>query len=61
MYDLVPFIINEEVSRIKGEIQGKSLGIIFDGTTHGCEAFAIAVRFINSSWTIEQRLVKIQL
>ena len=61
MYDLVPFIVNEEVSRIKDEIQGKSLGIIFDGTTHVCEAFAIVVRFISDSRTIEQRLVKIQL
>ena len=61
MYDLVPFIVNEEVSRIKDEIQGKSLGVIFDGTTHVCEAFAIVVWFISDSWSIEQRLVKIQL
>ena len=61
MYDLVPFIVNEEVSRIKNEIQGKSLGVIFDGTTHICEAFAIVVRFISDSWTIEHRLIKIQL
>ena len=61
MYDLVPFIVNEEVSRIKDEIRGKSLGIIFDGTTHVYEAFAIVVRFISDSRTIKQRLVKIQL
>ena len=61
MYDFVPFIVNEEVSRIKNEIQGKSLGVIFDGTTHICEAFVIVVRFISDSWTIEQRLIKIQL
>ena len=61
MYDLVPFIVNEEVSRIKDEIQGKSLCVIFDGTTHVCEAFAIVVWFISDLWSIEQRLAKIQL
>ena len=49
MYDLLPFIVNEEVSRIKDEIQGKSLGIIFDGTTHVCEAFAIVIWFIRTT------------
>ena len=61
LYDLLPFIAEEEVSRIKGEIKGKSLGVIFDGTTHVCEAFAIVIRFVSDSWSIEQRLIKIQL
>ena len=61
LYDLLPFIVEEEVSRIKGEIKGKRLGIIFDGTTHVCEAFAIVIRFVSNSWSIEQRLIRIQL
>ena len=61
LYDLLPFIAEEEVSRIKGEIKGKSLGVIFDGTTHVCEAFAVVIRFVSNSWSIEQRLIKIQL
>ena len=61
LYDLIPFIVEEEVSRIKSEIKGKRLGVIFDGTTHVCEAFAIVVRFVSDSWSIEQRLIKIQL
>ena len=35
--------------------------MIFDGTTHVCETFAIVVRFVSDSWSIEQRLIKIQL
>jgi len=34
---------------------------VFDGTTHVCEALAIIVRFVTDSWTIEQRLIRIQL
>ena len=49
LHDLVPFI---EMSQIKNEIKGKRLGllgVIFDGTTHVCEAFAIVVRFVSDS------------
>ena len=34
---------------------------IFDGTTHTCEVITDVLRFISDSFTIEQRLVKIQL
>ena len=61
MYDLIPFIVQEEEARIKDEIKNKHLGVIFDGTTHTCEALAIVLRFISDSWTIDQRLVRIQL
>jgi len=30
------------VSRIKDEIRGKSLRVIFDGTTHICEALLLS-------------------
>ena len=33
MLDLVPFILEEERSRIKEEIQGKCLSLVFDGTS----------------------------
>lgn len=49
------------MSRIKDEIQGRSLGIIFDDTTHVCEACAIVIQFVSDSWCIEQKLIKIQL
>ena len=38
---LVPFILHEEMQKIKGEIDGRPVSIIFDGTTHVCEAMVI--------------------
>ena len=37
------------------------LSIIFDGTSHSGEAFAILVRFVNDSFVIQQQLIAIQL
>ena len=45
----------------KTEIRNKHVGVIFDGTTHTCEALAIVLRFMSDTFTIEQRLVRIQL
>ena len=53
MFDLIPFILNEEVAQIKSEINSKFVGVIFDGTTHICEAFAVVIRFISDSEVIE--------
>jgi len=61
MSDLVPFVQKEEESLIKREIDGKDVSVIFDGTTRLGEALAIVVRFITNDWTIEHRLVKMQL
>ena len=49
MFDLIPFILNEEVAQIKSEINGKFVGVIFDGTTQFCEALAVVIRFISDS------------
>ena len=61
LFDLIPFILEEEKARIKQSIQGQFLSVIFDGTSHSGEALAILVRFVNNSWIIEQQLVAIQL
>ena len=61
LFDLIPFILEEEKARTKQSIQGQFLSVIFDGTSHSGEALAILVRFVNSSWIIEQRLLAIQL
>jgi len=37
------------------------LSIIFDGTSHSGEAFAISVRFANDSFVIQRQLIAIQL
>ena len=43
---LIPFIIQEELSKIKKEILRRPLSIFFDGTTHVCEAFVIVLRYL---------------
>ena len=43
------------------EISGKDVSVIFDGTTRLDEALAIVLRYISPEWTIEQRLVRMQL
>ena len=61
MLDLVPFVLKQEQARIKDEIAGKHVAIIFDGTTRLGEALAIVVRFIGEGFEIEQRLIRLQL
>ena len=61
LYDLIPFVVKQEEAQVKEEIKNKHVGVIFDGTTHTCEVLAVVLRFISDSFTIEQRLVKIEL
>ena len=44
LFDLIPFILEEEKQINKVSIQGKWLSVIFDGTSHCGEALAILVR-----------------
>ena len=60
MYDLIPFVLANETKRLKAEIEGRNVSIIFDGTTWLGKALAIIVRFV-IEWKIEQRLVRLQL
>jgi hypothetical protein len=59
--DLIPFIRSEEESKIRQEIRGKPVSVIFDGTTRLGEALAIVLRFVGDEWSLEQRLVRLQL
>ena len=59
MLELVPFILHEERSRIKQEIAGKCISVIFDGTTRLGEVLAVIVRFV-CNWKIEQRLIRLE-
>ena len=52
---VLPFILREEMLNIKEEISGKPVSIIFDGTTHVAEAFAVVIRFLDG-WNVKQRL-----
>ena len=58
MSDLIPFISKQEQADIKAEILGKAVSVVFAG--HG-EAMAIVVRFVDDSFSIQQRLVCLQL
>ena len=60
MSDIIPFIHDQEQDQIKAEISGQDVSVIFDGTTRSGEALAIIVRFIDESWSIRQRLVRLQ-
>ena len=61
LYQLIPFLHEEEKATIKKEINERELSIIFDGTTYVCEALVIVVRFVNEHWMIQQRLVRLML
>ena len=54
MSDLVPFILDQEKERLKNEIAGKPLSVVFDGTSRLGEVFAVVIRFIDSGWCIQQ-------
>ena len=61
LFDLIPFILEEEKQNIKLSIQGKWLSVIFDGTSHCGEALAILVRYIDDSWNVQQQLLSITM
>ena len=62
MSDLIPFVLSEERRKIKAEIEGLPVAVIFDGTSRLGEALAVIVRFVDSSTlNIHQRLIKMQL
>lgn len=41
MYDYIPFILKEEETKIRNEIAGRSLSVVFDGTSWLGEALAV--------------------
>jgi hypothetical protein len=57
----VPLILQQEQANIRQEILGRYVSVIFDGTSQLGEALAVVVRFISNEFTIEQRLVKLQM
>lgn len=61
MRQLVPFILSEELNKVKQEISGMSISIIFDGTTHVAEAFVLLVQFIGDDWELKQRVLSLRL
>jgi hypothetical protein len=58
--EYIPVIYSEEKKRIKNEIEGRDVSVIFDGSTCLGEALGIVLRFV-SEGCIKQRLVKIAM
>lgn len=58
---IIPFVLSEEQKRLKAELKGKNVSLIFDGTSRLGEALAIIVCFVGDEWKIEQHLVRLQL
>ena len=58
---LLPFICHQEIDILKKEIANKTLSIIFDGTTHVCEAMVLVVRYISDAWVIRQCVCTLML
>lgn len=57
---LIPFILQDEVSKTKQDIEGRPIAIIFDRTTHVCEAFVIVIRYIKD-WAVQQKVCRLML
>ena len=47
---LLPLILQSETQKLKQEIEGKHVSVLFDGTTHICEALVVVLRFVDSDW-----------
>ena len=56
MIDFVLFVLE---SRIKREISGKFLSLVFDGTSRPGEVLAVVARYIDG-WAIQQHLVRLK-
>ena len=58
---MIPFILQDEISKLKQDISGRQVAIIFDGTTHVCEAFVIVLRYVDEEFVIQQRVCRLML
>ena len=61
MANLLPFILNEEQDRMKQEILGRDIAVIFDGTTRLGEAMVILIRYVADDWSLVQRMLQVRL
>ena len=59
LLDMVPFIVQQERTLLRSEIQGKYISIVFDGTSRHDEVLAVVVRFVDE-WNVQQRLVRLE-
>ena len=60
MSNLIPFIWQEEQKRIKSEINGRDISVVFDRTTRLGEAVVILIHYVTENMEISQRLLRVQ-
>lgn len=46
---------------MRREMNGRNVSVIFDGTTHVCEATIIVLHFVEDDWCIQQRVARLML
>ena len=62
MSDLILLILSEEKQRIKEDISGKYVSMVFDATSRLGEAVVIVLHSVHlDSWSLQQRCVYLQL
>ncbi len=54
-----PFVLDQERKRNRGELKGKYVSVIFDGTTRLGEVLAIVVRYVDD-WNVKLCLVRLE-
>ena len=55
-------VLQKEKETLKSELsEAKAVSTIFDGSTRLGKALAIIVRFVDSQWNVQQRLVRLQV
>ena len=61
-FSYIPFVLEMEQDLLLEELKDKPyISLIFDGSTYHGEALVIIVRFVQSDYTICQRLVRVRL
>ena len=61
-WELIPYVLLKEKETLKSELsEAKAVSTVFDGGTRLGEALAIIVRFVDSQWNVQQRLVRLQV
>lgn len=61
MSDLIPLLVSQEQADVKAELCGRPVSVVLDSTTRLGEAMAVVVRYIDTSFSIQQRLICLQL
>lgn len=46
---LIPFILEKELTELKQSIEGKLVSVIYDGTTHVCEALVVVLWYLDGN------------